>query len=363
MNDFALNLPFNNVSFGQLGIGIAREIKRRGLNPCIFPIANQVDLSTQKPDNDFNLWLQTCINKAVGLHKRTNPCFKLWHIGNSLESFSEKQTLLTFFELDGLTPVETNILKNQNKVLVTSEYTKQVFNDYGVRNVEYLPLFYDSWNFHRTEKKYFDDGRISFALPGKAEPLRKRHAKVIQTWVKKFGNNKKYFLNAAIYNHFLSPEDNQRLAHQIMEGKSYFNVQFLGFMPNNEIYGDYLNANEICIGMGSESWNIPCFTACSLGRHTVILDYLGHKSWANSLNSVLVPVSSKIPAHDNMFFTKSPNNPFNQGNVADWDEDAFIAACEEAIKRVESNPVNESGLKLQSEFTVEKTVDYILSKL
>ena len=37
--------------------------------------------------------------------------------------------------------------------------------------------------------------------------------------------------------------------------------------------------------------------------------------------------------------------------------------CEEAIKRFESSPVNESGLKLQEQFDISKTVDTILEDL
>jgi hypothetical protein len=51
----------------------------------------------------------------------------------------------------------------------------------------------------------------------------------------------------------------------------------------------------------------------------------------------------------------------NQGQYFNYNEDEFIAGCEEVIKRVEINRVNEEGLKLQTEFTYEKTVDQLLS--
>ena len=51
----------------------------------------------------------------------------------------------------------------------------------------------------------------------------------------------------------------------------------------------------------------------------------------------------------------------NQGQYFNYNEDEFIAGCEEVIKRVENNRVNEEGLKLQTEFTYEKTVDQLLA--
>ena len=44
-------------------------------------------------------------------------------------------------------------------------------------------------------------------------------------------------------------------------------------------------------------------------------------------------------------------------------ESAFIKGCEDVIQRVEQNRVNEAGLKLQEEFTYEKTVEQILNHL
>jgi hypothetical protein len=83
-----------------------------------------------------------------------------------------------------------------------------------------------------------------------------------------------------------------------------------------------------------------------------------YKGWANEKNSTLVNPSGKLEAYDGVFFHKG--QPFNQGNIFDYDDDEFIAACEEAIKKVENNRVNEEGLKMQDEFTVEKTLDRIL---
>ena len=47
-------------------------------------------------------------------------------------------------------------------------------------------------------------------------------------------------------------------------------------------------------------------------------------------------------------------------SIFDFNEDDFIEGCEEAIKRVKSNPVNEEGKKLQTKFSYENTVDELL---
>ena len=47
----------------------------------------------------------------------------------------------------------------------------------------------------------------------------------------------------------------------------------------------------------------------------------------------------------------------------DFDDDDFISGCEEAIKKVENNRLNEEGLNLQKDFTASRMVDGILSVL
>lgn len=358
MSQFAVEVPINSLSFGNVSVAILREMYKKKLEPDIFVIGGNVDISAQKPDNDFKQWLQQCSNKALLNHKRTNPVLKVWHLNGSLNSVSNKQFLFTFHETDFVTPYEANICQNNEKIIVSSRYSEEKFRDCGVSNVEYIPLGFDSHNFEVKNKKYFDD-RIVFGLCGKLEK-RKAHRQVIQAWVKKFGNDARYYLNCAITNPFIHPEDQHAALLEVLEGKSYFNVNFNGFMPQNQVYNDFLNCNNIIIGMSrAEAFCLPTLQSLALGKHGVILNAHVYKDYANTENAVLVNPNGKQEVYDNMFFHKG--QPFNQGNVYTWNDEAFIAGCEEAVKRVEANPVNEAGLKLQQEFTYEKTTDAILS--
>jgi len=356
--NYTLNVPINSVSFGQCSFAILREFYKKNIQPCIFPIG-QVDGSSQKIDPDFGNWINSCINKSMSIHNRRNPTFKLWHINGSLESLGEKQTLFTFYELDNPTEQEVNILNNQDKVIVSSDYSKRIFEENGVKNVNYIPLGFDSYNFNKKEKKYFNDNRVVFNVLGKYEPVRKRHEKVIKSWIKKYGNNPEFFLQCAIYNPFFSQQENEEIVRNLLENKNYFNVQFLGFMPQNELYNDFLNSGSIVIDMGTEGWSLGSFHSVAIGKHAVLLDCAGIKGWATNDNSVLVKPFSKIPAYDGKFFFQG--SPFNQGNVFDFKEEEFLSSCDKCINLFRKNPVNLKGLELQEKFTFTKTVDSILN--
>tara|TARA_B100000959_G_C14920211_1_gene599160 strand:+ start:449 stop:1552 length:1104 start_codon:yes stop_codon:yes gene_type:complete len=367
MSSIAFNVPINTVSFGQLSTLLLRSLYKRVLTERgdssfdvrVFPYGGQIDLSSQEKDDMFELWLKKGVDEALESHKKTDPIFKLWHLVGSMESHSCEQSLLSFYELDSPTKVEINVAKN-NKTFFSSQYTCDVFKSVGV-NCGFMPLAFDSFNFKKTEKKYFEDDRVTFLIVGKLEK-RKRHEKVLKAWTKKFGNNKKYFLNCALYNPFLQTDQNNAIIHKTLDGEKFFNVNFVNYMAENQVYNDFINSGDIVLGMsGGEGWGLPEFHAVALGKHSVIMNAHGYKGWANDSNSVLVDPSGKIDSADGMFFQKGNNH--NQGNIFDFDEDDFISACEESIKRHEADPENKEGLKLQEEFSKDKFLDNVLSTL
>ena len=357
MRDFSLELPVNSVSFGQVSVALLREFHARGLQPCLFPIGDNIDLNCQDDlTEDFQKWIHSCIAKRFEHHSRSNPTFKLWHLNGSLGSYSEKQVLLSFHELDEVTPTEKNIAKN-NTLAFTSNYSREVFKSNGIENTKFIPLGFDSHNFRVKEQSYLND-KIVFNITGKLEK-RKNHKQAIQAWLKKYGNNKDYVLQCAISNPFLKQEDFSRLLNEILEDKTYFNINFLGAMQKNSLYNDYLNSSNIILGVsGGEGWGLPEFQSVALGKHSVMLNATAYKEWATPENSTLLEPNGKRDVYDNIFFHKG--SPFNQGNTFVFDDDEFIDACEKAVEKAKANPVNEEGLKLQEKFTYKNTVDEIV---
>lgn len=356
MSKLSFNLPLNSTSLGQVSFGILRELFLRKKEILLFPIGN-VDIGTQKQDNNFFEWIQKSIQNSYKEHSKNNPIFKLWHLNGSLESFSNKQVLLSFYEVDSPTTVEVNIIKNNEKLLLSSNYAVNIFKSIGVENVEYLPLAFDSTHFKLNPKKNIKS--IQYGLFGKLEPQRKRHLKILSLWAKKYGNNPNYSLNCAIFNHFLDPNVQSQLISQALNGQKYFNINFLNYIPSNEMYNDLLNNTDIVIAMsGGEGWGLPEFQTVALGKHCIGLDAHAYKDWMTEKNSVLIKPNSKIPCYDNMFFKQGLD--FNQGNIFDWDEKDFINGLDLVENRFKNNPINIEGLKLQEQFTYSKMVDQIL---
>ncbi len=351
-----VNAPINALSFGNVSVNILRELHKKDIDLVFFPIGDKAELEAyDKIDLSFVKYLQSATNSRYEKINKDIPTLKLWHIFGSETRYSKNQSLFTFHEVSEVTSIEKNLLNLQDRIFVSSNYTKNIFELNGVENVTYVPLGFDS-DFHITNKTYLED-KIHFGLLGKFES-RKNTARIIKAWLKLFGNNSKYQLSCAITNPFLDKAKFQNELLKTLEGKQYNNLNFVPYMQTNSEVNDFLNSIDIDLGglSGAEGWNLPSFNATALGKWSVVMNATAHKDWATSDNSILIEPSSLKDCYDDVFFKKG--QAFNQGqffNISDEEmENAILKSVSYAKKP------NPEGLKLQKEFTYEKTVETIL---
>ena len=188
---------------------------------------------------------------------------------------------------------------------------------------------------------------------------RKHTARIIQAWLKKYGNDNKYQLTCCVTNPFFKPEVMQRVLQQTLQGERYTNVNFLPRLEKNSEVNELLNAIDIDLtGLsGGEGWNLPAFNATCLGKWSLVLNETSHKDWATESNSILVESSGKFDCYDDAFFKKGVS--FNQGEFYNWEEEAVISAMEKAESK--SGQINTEGRKLSEKMTYSNTVDTIFS--
>lgn len=354
-----VNAPINSLSFGNVSVNILRELYKKNIELCFFPIGDKISLEAyDKIDKQFIEYLQEGASNRYNKIDKDMPSLKLWHIHNSETRYTKNQSLLTFHETSELTDLEKKLLILQDKIFVSSSYTKNIFELNGVQNVHFVPLGFDS-DFSLTNKTYLPD-KIHFGLMGKFEK-RKNTARIIKTWLKLFGNNNKYQLSCAITNTFLDKNIFQGEIMKILEGKNYNNINFIPIMQTNSEVNDFLNAIDIDLGglSGGEGWNLPSFNATALGKWSVVLNATSHKDWATENNSILIEPSRLKDSEDGIFFQKGIQ--FNQGQFFDISDEEM----EEAIAKSESyaRKPNTEGLKLQQQFTYEKTTETILNAI
>jgi len=345
----------NNLSFGNVSVNILKQLYKKNIEIGLFPISD-INIDAFSLDQDFKKYIEDAVNSRYKFLSEDIPSLKLWHINGADNRKNKNQFLYTFYECNQPTEIETAIVANQEKTIFSSTYARDHFLNKGLENCEAIPLGLDD-TFKVTDKTYMQDC-VHFGLMGKYEN-RKHTQKIIQTWLKKYGNNNKYLLTCCINNPFFQPEQMKGLINQTLQGKHYNNINFLPHLATNSEVNEYLNSIDIDLGglSGGEGWNLPSFNATCLGKWSIVLNSTSHKDWATKENSILIEPSGEIAVSDGVFFNQ--NQPFNQGTFYSWTEEEAISAMELAESKV--GQVNTEGVKMGDKMTYEKTVDSILS--
>ncbi len=351
-----VNAPINALSFGNVSVNILRELYKKNIDLVFFPIGDKAEMDAyDKIEPDFVKYLQSATNDRYSKISKDTPSLKLWHIFGSETRYSKNQSLFTFHEVSEVTSIEKNLLQLQDNIFVSSNYTKNIFELNGLNNVIHAPLGFDN-DFHVTNKIYLQD-KIHFGILGKFEN-RKNTTRIIKAWLKLFGNKPEYQLSCAITNPFLDKTRFQNELLKMVEGKHYNNLNFVPYMQINSEVNDFLNSIDIDLGglSGAEGWNLPSFNATALGKWSVVLNATAHKDWATKDNSILIEPSSLKDCYDDVFFKKG--QPFNQGQFFDITNEEIENAILKSLSYAKTP--NPEGLKLQKQFTYEKTVETIL---
>ena len=356
MNSLIVEAPINSLSFGNVSYNILRELWRKNIDVMWFPISENTILeSFDKSDPDFLKWLEDSANNATKRIKPDIPSLRLWHLNGSQSRIGSTQNLYTFYELDEPTEQEINLAKFQNKIWFSSNYAAQSFKKHGV-DANVIPLGFDE-DFFKTGKTYLRPEVVHFGLMGKFEK-RKHTEKIIQLWLKKYGNNNNYQLSVCVTNPFFKKEEMENILNNCLEGKRYTNINFLPHLKTNSEVNDLLNAIDIDLtGLsGAEGWNLPSFNATCLGKWSIVLNETSHKDWADSNNSILVESNGVEPCYDGKFFQKGTH--FNQGDIYTWDSDNVAQAMDLAVSKKGQPNIN--GELLKDKFSYSHSVDCLL---
>ena len=357
MNKLNIGVPISKLSLGQVSLNILKELYARKFDAAIFPYGN-VDISAFTVDDGFKAWLQDCINNRYQKLDRKSTTLKCWHLNGSENRLSDKQVLYTFHETDTMTNEELAIVKHQDHVIFSSAYSRDIAKINGMENVSHASLGVDP-EVYDLGKTLFSKEITHWCLIGKAE-MRKSTQRIINNWVKLYGNNRKHQLTLLINNPFFNAEQNAGVLHHALGGMKFFNVNAIGELKTNKEVNNLMNSIDIDLSglsMG-EGWGLPAFNATALGKWSIVNHVTGHKDWANEKNSIILKPTSKIPCYDGIFF--NPNQQFNQGNFWNYTDEQMIDAMARAEKVAKT--VNVEGKKLVQDFTYGKLVDAILEK-
>lgn len=351
--------PINSLSLGNVSFNFLRELWKKNIDVSLFPTGDQADFSAYTSSSkDLIEWIKECGFKRFEKLDQNCPTLKNWHINGSEKRIGKSQFLYTYYEVDSPTDVEISIVKNQTHVFFSSSFAAEAFRKAGCDNVSYVPVGFDE-DF-KEEETFFPKDIIHFGLIGKFEK-RKNTEMIIRAWLKKYGNNPKYQLSCLINNPFIKAEDFKKIVSNMLDNKSWSNINFLPRLEKNSEVNLFMNAIDIDLSgfSNGEGWNLGAFNSTALGKWSIVSNCSSHKDWANENNAILVDPIGMQECYDDMFFRKGLG--FNQGNYFLLSEESLIDAMERAERKAKI--VNEEGKKLKEDFSYCKSIDKILEKM
>lgn len=356
-----LRCPLNSTSLGNVSYNFLKELFKKGVEVSLLPVLQKADLSSyDSMTEEMKSWVADSIDRRYDTIDRRNPFINLWHINGSDAKVADINLLYTFYETSHPTNQEINLVNLYDSTCFSSNYASEKFKESGALSCCHIPIGFDS-DLFQEEKQYLSP-KIHFGLMGKWEK-RKHTTKIIQTWLKSYGNDLNYQLTCCVNNSFLSQEETLSLKAQALMGKEYSNINFLPWLPKNSQVNDYLNSIDIDLGgaSGAEGWNLPAFNAACLGKWPIVLNETSHKDWATQENSIQIKSSGKLKINDGKFFLDGSG--FNQGYMFDFQEEDLKEAMNIAVRKTREGEVNTEGIKLRSLFSYENTINKILDKL
>lgn len=311
-----LNCPINNLSYGQISVGLIKGFHESNIDLALSPIG-EIDLSAYDVDNSFKAYIQSALNNKWRAISEGWPCLKVWHINGS-ESTLPNQSLLTFHETDRLTETEVKILSLQKRVIVASIYTQDIFAKFGIQS-EFIPMGVD-FNLFPPSKPSIDG--VQWSLIGKFEK-RKNTRNIINAWVDVYGGDRENVLNLLVYNKFLSKAENESLLIEACGGSIPDNVNPISPIVKN---GDVLSLQRACeydlsgLSFG-EGLNLPALTAYHMNKKCFVFYAHSHKTWVDEVSCYKVPIEGKQEVYDGKFFNMS--NHFNQGFFPNYSQETL----------------------------------------
>lgn len=357
-----VSAALNSLSLGNVSYNILKELYNRKVHVIFFPI--QIDLGAYNVQPEFKVWLESSINNRYTKFKKDIPTLRIWHLNGSESKYSNNQYLFSFHETDSPTPAEVNIANQQEHVFFSSNWTVENFQRYEAENVSFVPLGFDP-DLNILPDRQVNKNITHWILgPSKFEK-RKLTQKIIELWIKKYGNNQSHQLSVAVTNPFLNKQQNgfdtHDLLNSVWKGLRPSNINELPYMKTNLEVNKLLNAADINLSgiSAAEGWNLPAFNSAALGKTVIVTNVTAHKDWATPENAILIEPNSIQPSEDGMFFRKG--DIFNQGNFYTFSDESIIEGFEKAEKICKN--VNVKGLELQKTFTYKNTVDLILNKV
>jgi glycosyltransferase involved in cell wall biosynthesis len=343
--------PINQLGYGVAGLNIVSALNR-SLDVALWPIG-QPDC-----DNSHIPLVKECIARSE-LPDFNAPCLRIWHQHDMSQFVGRGDKIgLPIFELDKFTAQEEHHLSSLDRIIVCSEWAKEVClkNISGNPRVFVAPLGVDRSIFKdsvssRSETIFFNCGKWE---------IRKGHDVLVKAFNKAFTPDDDVELWMMCHNPFHSDEENQHWENLYKNSDLGDKIRII---PRQRTQQDVYNImKQVDCGVfpsRAEGWNLELLELMSCGKHVIATNYSGHTEFCTKDNSMLIHAEEKEDAVDDKWF-------FGQGKWAKIGEEQVkqMVLYMGAIHRAKQSGrlfVNDECVKTAEKFSWNNTAKEIIN--
>ncbi len=303
MQPINLMCPVNHLGYGVAGYNILKALVLAGETVSFFPIGEP----KWEGDPKFAQIVKGTMSNARMFYDK-GPAIKIWH-QNDMALFPGRGPRIGFpiFELNKFNPQELLHLNSLDKILVCSQWAKQVVEDNGIKVPTFVvPLGVDVEVFHEIEKiktsrPYWSKNTTVFMNVGKWE-IRKGHKELLKAFNDAFTEQDDVELWMMNDNPFIGIE-NELWKKEYLESKLGSKIKINPRVKTQQELRDLYNQIDFGVFPShAEGWNLEPLEMMACGADIIATNYSGHTEYLNDTNSFLLQPVGMETAQDGKWF-------------------------------------------------------------
>lgn len=344
-----IKAPLNMLlGYGHVSLNVIKALYNLGEPISLFPMG-QPNLTTF--DNEL---VQKLVNDRYDKFNVNDNSLTIFHEFTFYDALQSKKEIIgfPFFEIDELDAPRTKSLDCVDRLFITSKWCKEITEQYTKVPIDIVPLGVDNTIFYPSKNRA--DGPYKFFTIGKIE---KRKCTDLLPAIFDNAFNKDDDVELHVMCDSILPEIKQQLP--------YFKQAFANSPLGNKIFihsikstdyelADFIRSMDCGIFLTrAEGWGLPILQTMACNKPVITTDYSAQTEFCNNDNAMLVNITQKEQAIDNIWF-------HGQGNWASIEEPQIDQCIGFMRTSFNSRFDNQNGVLTANKFTWENTGKRIL---
>jgi glycosyltransferase involved in cell wall biosynthesis len=366
--------PVNSLGYGVVSLNLLKALFKENVNVALWPIG-QIEIHEE--DREV---VQTAINNSK-LFNPEAPSLRIFHQFDMGPRIGHGPALgYCFFESDVLNEVEIHNLCSLDKILVPSEWAKEVVSKNILNNNKHsenhwykqevfdsifvVPAGVDNSIFYHDpeiQNEIAASTSTKFLNIGKWE-IRKGHDVLLEAFNAAFSEDDDVLLLMTNYNPFISEQENHNWARLYKNSKLGDKIHIFPRMNSQEKVSALMQSVDCGVFPSrAEGWNLELLEMMACGKPVITTSYSGHTEFTNRENAFLIEPEEFEPAYDGVFFFGDGQwIKFTDGN---FNELVKYMQTIHSNKKSQGSLINIPGIETAAKFSWQNSARRLISIL